>query len=67
MSDAECNLEKDNISSVKHCGLSPEEKRAWLFYRNKAWAICRGNVEREKELRTRIAELESQIKEINGV
>ncbi len=48
MSDAECNLEKDNISSVKHCGLSPEEKRAWLFYRNKAWAICRGNVEREK-------------------
>lgn len=49
MSSAEYTLEHTNTSSVKHCELSPEEKRAWLYYRNKAYALWRSNVEQTKK------------------
>jgi hypothetical protein len=52
-------------SNVKHCELSPGEKRAWLFYRNKAYALWRTNVEQakthskySKDANCRIADLE---------
>lgn len=67
MSSAEYSLEQNNTSKVKHCELSPEEKRAWLFYRNKAYALWRGNVEREKVWASKQEEYEKERQESHAM
>jgi hypothetical protein len=62
--------EESISSSVKHCERSPGEQRAWLFYRNRAYALWRTNVEQAKthseyleDANCRIAELEILVEE----